>query len=105
MIGASFPRRVIVHLLPNVLIAIVIQIVYSISFGMLVESALSFLGLGVQPPGASLGSLLREGSLYLGVAPWMSFAPGLVLSLAILAVNLFGDFVRRLIDPLASELR
>jgi peptide/nickel transport system permease protein len=105
VLGASFWRRLTVHLLPNVLIVIIVQTVYSISFAMLVESALSFLGLGVQPPGASLGSLLREGSLYLGVAPWMSFAPGVILSLAILAINLFGDFVRRVIDPLASELK
>lgn len=105
VLGASFWRRLTTHLLPNVLIVIIVQTVYSISFAMLVESALSFLGLGVQPPSASLGSLLREGSLYLSVAPWMSFAPGLILSLAILAINLFGDFVRRVIDPLSSELK
>jgi peptide/nickel transport system permease protein len=66
---------------------------------MLVESTLSFLGLGVQPPQASLGSLLREGSIYLTAAPWFVFAPGIVLSLTILGVNLVGDGLRDAFEP------
>lgn len=103
IIGASFLRRVFVHLLPNVAGAVVVQTVYSISFGMLIESALSFLGLGVQPPAASLGSLLREANQYLGVAPWLTFDPGVVLALAILSVNLVGDGLRRIVDPLVAR--
>jgi peptide/nickel transport system permease protein len=103
VIGASFWRRVFVHLLPNVIAVIVVQMVYSISFGMLVESSLSFLGLGVQPPQASLGSLLREGSLYLDVSPWLSFGPGAILAITILSVNLTGDLLRHLIDPIGSS--
>jgi peptide/nickel transport system permease protein len=98
--GASLGRRLFVHLLPNVAGVIAVQTAYSISLGMLIESALSFLGLGVQPPFASLGSLLREGSKYLTVAPWLVFAPGIVLALAILCVNLVGDGLRRIVDPL-----
>jgi peptide/nickel transport system permease protein len=103
IIGASFPRRIFVHLLPNVAGAVAVQMVYSISFGMLIESGLSFLGLGVQPPEASLGSLLREGNQYLGVAPWLTFGPGFVLALAILSVNLVGDGLRRIADPLEAR--
>jgi len=98
--GAGLGRVLTVHLLPNVAGAIVVQAAYSISFGMIIESGISFLGLGVQPPDASLGSLLHDGRLYLSVAPWLVFAPGLVLSVTILSVNLVGDGLRRTIDPL-----
>lgn len=98
--GASLVRRLFVHILPNVAGAIAVQASYSISLGMLLESALSFLGLGVQPPSASLGSLLREGSTYLAHAPWLVFAPGAILAISILSVNLFGDGLRALVDPL-----
>ena len=79
------------------------QTAYSISLGMLIESALSFLGLGVQPPSASLGSLLREGALYLDIAPWLAFGPGALLAAAILSVNLFGDGLRAMVDPLEAR--
>ncbi len=98
--GASLVRKLFVHILPNVAGVIAVQAAYSISLGMLLESALSFLGLGVQPPSASLGALLREGSPYLAHAPWLIFAPGAVLALSILSVNLFGDGLRELVDPL-----
>jgi peptide/nickel transport system permease protein len=98
--GAGLGRILALHLLPNVASAIVVQTAYSISFGMIIESGISFLGLGVQPPAASLGSLLHEGRLYLSVAPWLVFAPGVVLAATILSVNLVGDGLRRTIDPL-----
>jgi peptide/nickel transport system permease protein len=100
VIGASLGRRLFVHLLPNAAGVVAVQTAYSISLGMLIESSLSFLGLGVQPPNASLGSLLREGSTYLDVAPWLVFGPGAFLAAAILSVNLFGDGLRSLVDPL-----
>ena len=104
--GASFGRRLFIHLLPNTAGVVAVQTAYSISLGMLIESALSFLGLGVQPPSASLGSLLREGALYLDVAPWLAFGPGALLAAAILSVNLFGDGLRAMVDPLeANPLR
>ena len=65
-----------------------------------IESGISFLGLGVQPPEASLGSLLHDGRVYLSVAPWLVFVPGIVLAITILSVNLVGDGLRRTIDPL-----
>jgi peptide/nickel transport system permease protein len=97
--GASFLQRLTVHLLPNVAETIVVQMVYSISIGMLVESSLSFLGIGVQPPIASLGSLLKDGVSYIEIAPWLTFGAGITLAAAILATNLIGDGLRRLVDP------
>ena len=103
IVGASFARRLFIHLLPNVAGVIAVQAAYSISLGMLIESALSFLGLGVQPPNASLGSLLREGTTYLTIAPWLAFGPGAFLAVAILSVNLFGDGLRSLVDPIEAR--
>ncbi len=101
--GVSFTRRLFVHILPNVIEAFTVQIVYSISVGMIVESGLSFLGIGVQPPVASLGTLLRDGLPYLEVAPWLTLGAGLTLAAAILAVNLLGDGLRRVVDPVQHD--
>jgi len=96
--GASRRRIMFVHLLTNIGGPVVVQATYAISVGVLVESTLSFLGLGVQPPGASLGSLLKDGIIYLPIAPWLVFAPGLVLALVIFTVNLLGDGLRDSLD-------
>ncbi|MCC5987062.1 MAG: ABC transporter permease [Pararhodobacter sp.] len=101
--GASTLRVMLVHLLPNVMGAVMVQLTYALSIGMIIESALSFLGLGVQPPDASLGSLLRQGSAYLTIAPWMVLTSGAVLSLAIMSVNLVGDAVRDALEPLKGR--
>jgi peptide/nickel transport system permease protein len=98
--GAGLGRILALHLLPNVASVIIVQAAYSISFGMIIESGISFLGLGVQPPEASLGSLLHDSRVYLSVAPWLVFVPGIVLAITILSVNLVGDGLRRTIDPL-----
>jgi peptide/nickel transport system permease protein len=97
--GVSFRDRIFRHLLPNVANVIVVQAIYSISLGMLIESSLSFLGLGVQPPVASLGSLLRDGATYLEIAPWLSIGPGIILALSIMSINLVGDATRSFVDP------
>ena len=98
--GASTLRILSVHILPNIAGAVVVQLTYALSIGMIIESALSFLGLGVQPPDASLGSLLRQASVYLTFAPWLALSSGIVLSLAIMSVNLVGDAVRDGLEPL-----
>jgi peptide/nickel transport system permease protein len=103
--GAGLPRLLFVHILPNVAGTAAVQATYALSVGMLVESALSFLGLGVQPPQASLGSLVYEGSSYLSVAPWLVIIPGVVLAVTILSVNLTGDWLRDLLDVRAGEVR
>jgi peptide/nickel transport system permease protein len=93
--GAGPLHILATHIAPNVAGAVIVQAAYSISFGMIIESGVSFLGLGVQPPGASLGSLILEGRPYLQAAPWLAFAPGAALALTILCINLVGDGLRR----------
>jgi peptide/nickel transport system permease protein len=97
--GSSHVRTLLVHILPNVGGAIAVQTAYSVSFGMIIESGISFVGLGVQPPNASLGSLLLEGRPYLAVAPWLALIPGAVLAVTILSVNFVGDGLRRTFYP------
>lgn len=103
--GARSGRILLVHLLPNVAGTAVVQGTYLLSVGMLIESGLSFLGLGVQPPEASLGSLVFEGAVYLPIAPWLVLIPGVVLALTITSVNLVGDGLRDLLDVRAEEVR
>lgn len=87
------------HILPNVAGTIAIQGTYALSVAILVEGGLSFLGYGVQVPGASLGLLVQEGAVYMVKAPWLILAPGAVLVVAILAINLVGDSLRDRFDP------
>lgn len=101
--GAKTSRILRVHLLPNVADTLAIQATYACGVAMLLEGSLSFLGLGVQAPGASLGSLVREGTAYLSVAPWLTFAPGTILAIAIFVVNLTGDGLRDVVDPLPTR--
>jgi peptide/nickel transport system permease protein len=87
------------HVLPNLLGLIVIEGTLAVSFGILTEASLSFLGLGVQPPAASWGSMLRYGYPFLDQAPWISIVPGIAIMLTILGLNLLGDGIRDLLDP------
>lgn len=98
--GASMRRVLLIHVLPNIAGAIIVQLTYAFSVGMLIESAISFLGLGAQPPHASLGSLLRLGAGYLTAAPWLTLSAGVVLSIIIASINLLGDGLRDLLEPL-----
>lgn len=97
--GASPWRILRVHIAPNIAAITVVQLAYMLSIGMIVESALSYLGLGVQPPTSSLGTLLRENSAFIVAAPWMVLAPGAVLAVLIFSVNYLGDYARGLLDP------
>jgi peptide/nickel transport system permease protein len=103
--GAGSARILLVHLLPSIAGTAVVQGTYLLSVGMLIESGLSFLGLGVQPPHASLGSLVNEGAVYLPVAPWLVLIPGVLLALVIMSVNLVGDGLRDVLDVRATEIR
>lgn len=87
------------HVLPNVAGTVAVQGTYALSVGILVEGGLSFLGYGVQLPDASLGLLIQDGGLYMVGAPWLIVAPGAVLVVAIVAVNLVGDGLRDCFEP------
>lgn len=90
---------IFLHLLPNMVSAILVQASLSVAAAILVESALSFLGLGVQPPTPSWGSMLRTGTGYLANAPWTSFWPGMAIFVTVLGINLMGDGLRDVLDP------
>lgn len=87
------------HVLPNVSGPLIVQTSLSLAFAILSEAALSFLGLGVQPPAPSWGRMLAEAQGFLGQAWWMGVFPGLAIFLTALAFNLFGDGLRDVLDP------
>lgn len=87
------------HILPNVMSPIVVQIAVCLSYAILIESALSYLGVGVQPPTPSWGTILNEGKEFLALAPWVSLFPGGFVMLAVLAFNVVGDGLRDALDP------
>jgi len=92
---AAIMRR---HLLPLLSAPLIVEASFGIAGVVIGEAGLSFLGLGVQPPAASWGSMIRDGTRYMLVAPHMVIAPGLALMLVVLAVNLFGDWLRDWLD-------
>ena len=98
-LGAGSFRVVLRHILPNVLAPLIVQTSVSLAYAILTEAALSYLGLGTQPPAPSWGTMLNEGRTYLETAPWMSVFPGLAIMLAVLGFNLLGDGLRSALDP------
>jgi peptide/nickel transport system permease protein len=87
------------HVLPNILGPIIVMATLSIAGAIREEAALSFLGLGVQPPNPSWGNLIRDGVTTILEAPWLALIPGLCLTVTVLAFNILGDSVRDLLDP------
>jgi peptide/nickel transport system permease protein len=98
-IGCSVPRIVFRQILPNTLGPIVVLISLGCAFAILNETALSFLGLGAQPPVPSWGADLAAARRYIREAPWLSLFPGLAIFCLVLALNLAGDGLRDLLDP------
>jgi peptide/nickel transport system permease protein len=98
-IGAGNVRILGLHVLPNVTAPIIVQTSLSLAFAILTEAALSFLGLGVQPPQPSWGRMLFDGRGFLSDAWWMAVFPGLAIFLTVLALNLIGDAMRDALDP------
>jgi ABC-type dipeptide/oligopeptide/nickel transport system permease subunit len=96
--GASDPYLVTRVILPNILSPVVVQASLTMSLAVLIEAALSFLGLGVQDPTPAWGSMLQNSQLYLQQAPWFVLAPGVCIFLSVLAFNLAGDGLRDLLD-------
>jgi len=98
-LGAPARRILWRHLLPNVQAQVIVAATLGIAGAMMAEAALSFLGLGAQPPTPSWGAMVSDGRDLLRVAPWVSFAPGLAIGLAVLGFNLVGDGLREAYDP------
>jgi peptide/nickel transport system permease protein len=93
------------HVVPEVLPPLVVIATLELGLMVLYEAALSFIGLGVQPPAPSWGSMLAEGQQYIALAWWLSTFPGLALFLLVLSVNTMGDVVRDYLDPRQHSIR
>jgi len=98
-LGAGNGRIIFRHVLPNVLAPIIVQTTLSLAFAILSEAALSFLGLGVQPPNPAWGRMLAEGRNFFEQAPWMGIFPGLAILVTVMAFNFVGDGLRDALDP------
>lgn len=98
-LGARDHRLIFRHLLPNSLTPVIVSSVLGVASAVLIESGLSFLGLGVQPPQASWGNILTEGKEYIQFAWWLSFFPGMAILLTVLGYNLLGEGLRDALDP------
>ena len=98
-LGASPSELILQHLLPNALAPAVVAATIGIPYAILLESSLSFLGLGVPPPAASWGNLLFEARTWLNVAWWFWLPPGLLISLTVISFNFVGDGLRDAFDP------
>jgi peptide/nickel transport system permease protein len=98
-VGASDFRLLTRHVLPNAAPPIIVQTSISLAFAVLAEAALSFLGLGTQPPNPSWGLMLAEGRGFIQLAWWLAFFPGLAIIVTVLCFNLLGDGLRDVLDP------
>jgi peptide/nickel transport system permease protein len=94
------PSRIIIkHLLPNVANSILVLVTMRVGYVILTEAALSFLGAGVPPPTPTWGGMVSDGRIYIASSWWISLFPGLVITAVCLASNLFGDWLREVLDP------
>lgn len=98
-VGASDWRLMLRHILPNIVAPIIVQTSISVAAAILAEAGLSFLGLGIQPPTASWGSMLNVAKGYLGRTAWLAIAPGTAIFITVLGFNFLGDAIRDVLDP------
>ena len=98
-VGARRSRIVLRHLLPNVMGQVIIVGTLELANVIILEAALSFLGVGIRPPQVSWGAMLADGRDYLTVAWWMATLPGVAITATILGVNLVGDWMNDVLDP------
>ncbi len=99
MVGASDFRIMRRHILPQVIPSIIVTATLGVAFAILTESALSYLGLGIQPPTPSWGNMLQNAQQYLWAAPSLAIYPGVLILLTVLSFNFFGDGLRDALDP------
>ena len=102
-VGAKGFTIIFRFILPNVISPVIVQATWGLSIAIMIEAALSFLGLGTQPPMPSWGLMLNESRRFMELAPWMTVFPGLSIMFAVLAFNLTGDALRDALDPRLSQ--
>ena len=102
-LGISDARIIFRHIMPNAVAPVLVSATLGIASAMLTEAGLSFLGFGVPPPHATWGNILSDGKAFIFDAPWLTFAPGLVILIVVLAFNLFGEGMRDILNPKLRE--
>lgn len=101
-LGARPVRLLLRHALPHLLPGVLVNVTFGVGTAILMESALSFIGLGIQPPSASWGNMLTNAQTYLYASPWLAIYPGLLILATVVSVNVLGDALRDVAEP-ASE--
>ena len=102
-LGISDARIIFRHIMPNAVAPVLVSATLGIASAMLTEAGLSFLGFGVPPPHATWGNILSDGKAFIFDAPWLTFAPGVVILIVVLAFNLFGEGMRDVLSPKLRE--
>jgi peptide/nickel transport system permease protein len=102
-LGISDARIIFRHIMPNAVAPVLVSATLGIASAMLTEAGLSFLGFGVPPPHATWGNILSDGKAFIFDAPWLTFAPGLVILVVVLSFNLFGEGMRDILNPKLRE--
>lgn len=102
-VGVREHTIILRYCIPNIMAPIIVAVTINLSVAILAEAALSFLGLGSQPPTASLGLMLSESRYFMEIAPWTAIFPGLTIMLCVLGLNLLGDGLRDALDPRISD--
>jgi ABC-type dipeptide/oligopeptide/nickel transport system permease subunit len=97
--GATNPRIMLGHIIPNSFPPLIVMITIGLGTAILAEAGLSFLGIGIEPPGAAWGSMVNDGYKYLLMRPMLSFAPGIAIMLTVFGFNMMGDGLRDALDP------
>jgi peptide/nickel transport system permease protein len=98
-VGMGHTRIIFREILPNIVAPLLVEAAVAFSYAILLESALSFLGLGAQPPDPSWGNMLNTGRGFMSQAPWLSIVPGMAIFVTVLGFNLLGDGLRDVLDP------
>ncbi len=101
--GARDGSIIFRFIFPNILSPVLVQATFNLSTAIMVEAALSFLGLGTQPPHPAWGVMLNESRSFMEISPWMAIFPGIAIMLAVLGFNLLGDGLRDALDPRLIE--
>ena len=102
-LGTSGPKIMVRHLIPNVFATVLVMASYYVAIAVIAEAGFSFIGLGAQPPTPSLGQMISDGANYWSASIWLAIVPGSMIVLIVLALNLFGDGLRDILDPRLRE--
>ena len=102
-LGVSDWRIIFRHMIPNAMAPVLVSATIGIASAILIEAGLSFLGFGVPPPHATWGNILSDGKRFIFDAPWLTFIPGFVILIVVLAFNLFGEGLRDILNPKLRE--